>query len=184
MDNKKYQQRLEEAMTMLSKKKNTIFLGQTVEYPGSPMYGSLKNVRKSKKIEMPVIENTQMGMSIGMALEGYIPISIFPRIDFLICAIDQLVNHLDKCEEMSDSKFMPGVIIRTQLGSKAPMYPGCQHCGNYIEGLKKMLKNIEVIKINDDTEVIPMYKLALRRAGHGKSTLLVEIPTGAFGGKK
>ena len=31
---------------------------------------------------MPVFEDVQMGLSLGMALNGYVPISCFPRFDF------------------------------------------------------------------------------------------------------
>jgi pyruvate/2-oxoglutarate/acetoin dehydrogenase E1 component len=181
INNKQYQQNLKKAMEMLAKDNKVIFIGQTVEYPGSPMFGSLENVDKKKKLELPVFENTQMGISIGLALEGFIPVSIFPRIDFLICGTDQLVNHLDKVEEMSQGEFKPGVIIRTQIGNTKPIYPGAQHCGDYTKALKLMCKNVAVHKIKDETEVIPLYKMALERAKMGLSTLLVEVPTGAFG---
>jgi hypothetical protein len=55
-----------------------IFIGQTVKYSGSPMFGSLQNVSSKQKIEMPVFENTQLGLSIGMNLEGLKVCSIFP----------------------------------------------------------------------------------------------------------
>ena len=181
MNNKKYQQNLVKAMELLGKEKDTIFLGQTIVYGGSPMFGSTEKVPKEKKIELPVFEDSQMGLSIGLALEGFIPISIFPRIDFLICATNQLVNHLDKVEEMSKGEFCPGVIIRTQIGNTKPLYPGIQHCSDYTEGLRKMLKHILVIKIKNEKEVLPSYKLALKWAKKGMSTLLVEVPTGVFG---
>ena len=181
MNNKKYQQNLIKAMEWLGKQKDTIFIGQTLVYGGSPMYNSMEKVPKDKIIELPVFENTQLGLSTGLALEGFVPISIFPRIDFLICAIDQLVNHLDKVEEMSRGEFTPGVIIRTQIGNKAPLYPGAQHCGDYTAGLKKMLKNVVVIKIKNENEVIDRYKDAYHAAKMGISTLLVEVPTGPFG---
>ena len=180
INNKKYQTNVIKAMKMLGKNKKTIFIGQTVAYPGSSIFPSLVDVPMKKRIEFPVMENTQLGVSLGMALEGFIPVSIFPRIDFLICATDQLVNHLDKTEEMSHGEFKPSVIIRTQIGNKFPLYPGVQHCQDHTNGLKKMLKHIEVIKIKNEKEVIPSYKLALKRAKKGKSTLLIEVPTGAF----
>ena len=72
---------------------------------------------------MQVAEDMKMGISIGMALDGLIPISIYPRVDFLLCAINQLVNHLDLIEEMSNGEFIPGIIIRTQIGNTKPLYP-------------------------------------------------------------
>jgi len=180
INNKKYQENVIKAMELLGKDKQTIFLGQTIVYGGSPMFKSCEKVSSEKKIEVPVFENTQMGISTGLALEGFIPISIFPRIDFLICAADQLVNHLDKVEEMSKGEFKPGIIIRTQIGNKYPLYPGIQHCQDHTKGLKAMLKHTLVIKIKNEKEVMSNYKIALKRAKQGKSTLLIEVPTGAF----
>ena len=171
-----YGKELTKAMEWLGKKKDTIFLGQTVEYLGSPSYNSLKKVPKNKKIEMPVFENTQMGISIGLALNGYIPISVFPRMDFLICAVDQLVNHLDKIKEMSKGEFTPGVIIKTQIGATAPLDPGIQHKGDYRKGLSKMLKNIYLRTIEDTSEVVDVYKTAYKNAKKGISSIIVELP--------
>jgi len=180
INKKKYQENVIKAMNYLAKNKNTFFIGETVEYPGSPIFPSLRDVPKKKRLEMPVFENTQMGISLGMALEGYIPISIFPRIDFLICGIDQLVNHIDKCSEMSRGEFRPGIIIRTQIGNKGPLYPGAQHCQDHTAALKKLCKHVHVRKIRNEQEVIPAYEVALTRAIFGHSTVLIEVPTGAF----
>lgn len=180
LNKKKYQENIVKAMEILGKEKNTIFIGQTIVYGGSPMFKSCRKVPRNKMIEFPVAEDTQMGVSLGMALEGYIPVSIFPRIDFLICGINQLVNHIDKCEEMSKREFRPGIIIRTQIGNKYPLYPGAQHCQDYTTALKKMCKNIKVVKLRTPADVIWEYNEALKRAKQGKSTLLIEIPTGAF----
>jgi len=166
------------AMTWLGKQKNTFFMGQTVKYPGSPMFGSLEKVPEKKKLELPLIEDDQMGMSIGMSMNGMIPISIYPRIDFLICAINQLVNHLDKIDKMSEGEFKPGVIIRTQVGNTEPIWPGLQHCGDYRLGLDCMLKNIKAIKIYDAEDVLPAYKKAYKNAKKGISVILVEMPQG------
>jgi len=170
-----YKEQTKKAMEMLAEDKRTIFLGQTVLYPGSPMYKSFEDISLEKKIELPVAEDMQMGMSIGLSLEGFIPVSVYPRIDFLICATNQLINHLDKVEEMSHGKFKPKVIIRTQIGNKGPLYPGIQHCSDYSKALEVICKNIDVIKINRAEEVFPEYQKALEK---NKSTILIEIPTG------
>ena len=173
-----YIKETKKAMTWLGKQKETFFLGQTVEYSGSPMFKSLEDVPKNKKKEMPVAEDMQMGMSIGLALEGFIPISIFPRMDFLICATNQLVNHLDKVTQMSNGEFIPGIIIRTQIGNTKPLDPGPQHTGNYYQMLKSGLKNVQVIKIDEAKNIVKEYKSAFIRAKLGTSTLLIETPQG------
>lgn len=157
---------------MLSRDKKVLFVGQSVAYPGSVVYHSLCRVPESKRIELPVIEEAQMGLSIGLSLEGFIPVSIYPRMDFLILAMNQLVNHLDKIEEISRGQFRPKVIIRTIIGSRRPLYPGLQHCSDYTNAFKGILKNIKVMKLAKSKEIIPAYKEALDSR---KSTLLVEI---------
>ncbi len=166
-----YKDELTKAMTLLGNDPRTIFLGQTVEYSGSGMYDTLKNVSKDKRIELPIMEDVQMGMSIGLSLRGYIPISIYPRFDFLICAMNQLVNHLDKISEMSNGEFNPKVIIRTAIGSKEPLYPGIQHCSDYTDGFAKMLKNIVVISFYGSSGIVDFYKEALN---DDKSYLMIE----------
>jgi len=175
---KNYLEQTKKAMEWLSKKKDTIFLGQTVEYPGSPMFKSLEDIPKNKKIEMPIAEDMQLGMSIGLSLEGYIPISVYPRMDFLILATNQLVNHLDKVKEMSNGEFSPGVIVRTQIGSSKPLYPGPQHTGNYYQMLSKGLKNVMVVKLDKAKDIMRYYKIAYKLAKDGMSSLLIETPQG------
>ena len=169
-----YKDELTKAMELLAKDKRVIFLGQNIVYPGSIMSSSLQKIPNSKKVELPLIEDAQMGMSIGLSLEGYIPVSIYPRIDFLIIATNQLVNHLDKIEEMSCGQFKPKVIIRTAIGSTKPLYPGLQHCSDYTKGLQSMLKKVEVIKLVKSKDIIPAYRYALKRKD-SRSTLLIEV---------
>ena len=157
-----YKDELTKAMKILAKDKKVLFLGQTVGYKGSALHESLEKISKSKRIELPVMEDTQIGISTGLSLQGYIPVSVFPRFDFLICATNQLVNHLEKISEMTNNEFNPKVIIRTAVGATSPLYPGVQHCSDYTEAYKLMLKNIEVVKLENKEDIVPAYKKALK----------------------
>ena len=81
-----YTDEILKSMKLLEKNPKSIFLGQSVEYPGNLIYKTLTNVSKKKKLEVPVFEDVQMGLSIGLALGGYLPISTYPRFDFLLLA--------------------------------------------------------------------------------------------------
>ena len=120
MKSLKYKSELIRSMTYLAKDKRVIFLGQSVNFSGNAIYNTLAHIPKNKKIELPVFEDVQMGMSTGLALNGYVPVTCFPRFDFLILAMNQLVNHLDKIRFLSNNSFKPRVIIRTSIGSKSP----------------------------------------------------------------
>ena len=168
-----YLKEINRSMKMLSNNKRTIFIGQSVKYPGSSIFESLKGIANKKKIELPVFEETQMGMSIGLALEGYIPISCYPRFDFLICASNQLVNHLDKIEYMSKGSMRPRVIIRTSIGPKTPLDGGPQHTADYTDVFKKMLTNINVVSLEEPEDIFPAFEEALL-GDRFHATLIIE----------
>jgi len=159
------------AMKLLANNPKVLFLGQSVAYSGNSLYKTLENIPIEKRLEMPVAEDMQMGLSTGLALEGFIPVSIFPRFDFLLLAVNQLANHLDKIEGMSNGQFSPKVIIRTAVGSKEPLYPGLQHCQDYTDAFKLLLKNIKVISLEKADNIVPVYMKALQSK---KSTLIIE----------
>jgi len=100
-----YAGELARAMHMLGERPNAIFMGQGVGCPGTTMSPTFAGVPATKLLEMPVAEDLQMGMAIGMALEGLLPVCVFPRWNFLICAANQLVNHLDRLPLYSDGGY-------------------------------------------------------------------------------
>ena len=169
----KYFDELTRAMDMLAADERTYFIGQAVACPGTAMTNTVKNVSKEKLLELPVAEDMQMGMSIGLALAGHIPVSFYPRWNFLLLAVNQLVNHLDKMSVISNGGYQPKVIIRTGIGSIRPMHPQFQHIGDYTEAFQLMCPNVEVIRLEESEDIFPEYKKALERED-GKSTILVE----------
>jgi pyruvate/2-oxoglutarate/acetoin dehydrogenase E1 component len=169
----KYYPELCKAMNFLAKDSRVLFVGQAVAVKGTAMTTTLKDVPKEKLIELPVAEEMQMGMSVGMALQGFVPVTIYPRWNFLLLAVNQVVNHLDKIKHMSRGGFAPKVIIRTGIGSQRPLNPQCQHLGDFTEAFRSMCTNIEVIRLDEPNHILPAYMRALRRED-GVSTILVE----------
>ena len=170
----KYFSELKRSMNYLAKNNKTIFIGQAVEVPGTSMSNTLKDINPKKLIELPVAEEMQMGMTLGLSLDGYIPISIFPRWNFVLLAMNQLINHLDKVNIMSNDGFKVKAIVRTGIGSKRPLHPQYQHIGDFTDMVRKMCSSIDIIKLNEPEDIFPSYKKALNR-DDGKSTILVEF---------
>tara|TARA_Y100000588_G_scaffold207594_1_gene221455 strand:- start:40345 stop:40881 length:537 start_codon:yes stop_codon:yes gene_type:complete len=169
----KYFDELKRSMEFIASKQNTLFVGQAVEYAGTAMSSTLKEINSEKLFELPVAEEFQMGASIGMAMGGLIPISIFPRWNFLILAANQLITHLDKMKEISNDGYAPKVIIRTGIGSQRPLHPQHQHIGDFTDAFRMMLKHINIVRLEEPEEIFPSYKEALERED-GVSTLLIE----------
>lgn len=160
-------------MDWLARMQNTIFLGQAVECPGSAMTNTLRDVPGNKLLEMPVAEEMQMGISIGLAINGTIPISIYPRWNFLLLATNQLVNHLDKMSLYSHGEFTPKVIIRTSIGSERPINPQIQHTGDFSAAFALMLNRVEIIVLENPDQIFTSFQKAYLR-DDGLSTILVE----------
>lgn len=168
-----YSSELSRAMAWLGEKSDTLFLGQAVAYPGTAITPTLAQVPTDKLIELPVMEDAQLGMCIGMSLRGYVPISIFPRWNFLLLATNQLVLHLDKLSTYSNGGYRPKVIIRTAVASRLPLDPQAQHLGDFSESYRKMLKTVEIIELDNADMIFPAYRKAYERED-GRSTLIVE----------
>lgn len=162
-----YAEEMIRSMKMLAGDPRTLFLGQ--------WYGrvawTLADIPDSKKLELPVIEDAQMGICTGLSLAGFIPVSCYVRWNFLLLAANQIVNHLDKIERMSDGGYKPKVIIRTAVGSTRPLYPGCQSDGDYTAAFRLMLTNIDVVTLPEPEDIYPAYSRALHS---DRSTILVE----------
>jgi pyruvate/2-oxoglutarate/acetoin dehydrogenase E1 component len=160
-------------MTFLGEQSDTVFIGQQLLWHGNPMSTTIGNVSKDKMIEVPVMEESQMGMSLGMAMAGDFVITFYPRWDFLICATNQLVNHVDKINLMSQGKWDTNMIIRLGKGSDKPLDPGHQHRGNYLAEFKSMCPNINFHDLNKWNDIEEIYKSAYENGG---IHVIVEYP--------
>ena len=160
-------------MDFLAQDSRTVFIGQAVEVAGTAMSNTLKDVSLAQRFELPVAEEMQMGMSLGMALQGLIPVSIYPRWNFLLLAINQLINHVDKIDAMSNGGYRPKLIIRTGIGSERPLHPQHQHVGDFTDAIQRMCTTLEVIRLEEPEEIFPAYEKALLREDR-RNTILVE----------
>ena len=158
------------AMEMVAAEPKSIFLGQAVVYPGTAMTGTFKTIPREKLLEMPVAEDMQLGMATGMSLNGDLPLCVYPRINFLLLAVNQLVLHLDKLPLYS--RYRPKVLIRTAIATEIPMDPGPQHLGDFTQALRWMCDTVEVVRLPTAADIMPQYERALKRYG---STILVEL---------
>lgn len=142
-----------------------LFVGQNIRYDGQRAFATFADVPSEQRIEFPVAENLQLGFCTGLSLAGAKVLSFFPRIDFLLCAADQLVNHLDKIEEMGGAR--PKVIIRTAIGYNA----GPQHSQDHTTALRSMLRHIPLMQLDHAEFIEKTYASAMEYPG---SVLIVE----------
>lgn len=152
----KYLEHIQKGMDLLASDPRTIFIGQAMEYKGHAVSRQVQNYNKSQLLELPVAEELQAGIAIGLALEGYIPVSVYPRNDFAILAMNQIVNHMDKWKLMTGQDLH--MLIKMLVGSKFPLNAGHQHTQNHSEAFKLMCPNIKITELVEINQILPTYE--------------------------
>jgi pyruvate/2-oxoglutarate/acetoin dehydrogenase E1 component len=163
---------LTDTMTIISNDPGVVFVGYGVMF--GRVGGTLSGVYESQLIEMPLAEALMTGVAIGLSLKGYIPVLVIERFDFILLALDQIVNQLDKLSKISNGLHNPAVIIRVIQGSKnTPLFTGPTHTQDFSVALRHLV-SFPVISLKWTSSIELEYRNALEAAHAGRSTLLVE----------
>lgn len=100
---------------LLEKHSNVFAFGQGLWSPwyvGNSMTDLDKKFGKERVIDSPVSELACTGAAVGASLCGYRPIVVHPRIDFMLLAVDQIVNQAAKWRHMLGGAASPAVTVR------------------------------------------------------------------------
>lgn len=154
----KYIDEIQRGMDLLAKN-GAVFVGQAVEYKGTGLTNQVKNYPREQLLELPVAEEFQMGFCLGLSLTGVLPVSIYPRSNFLILAANQVVNHLDKWKKMHGGS--PKMIIKVAVGSEWPLDAGHQHKANHAQAFRSMCDHVNVVDLLYPHSIFPAYTAAL-----------------------
>lgn len=168
-----YKEALTAAMVDLASDPTVRFIGYGVKI-GGRAHGTLKAIPEAQLIETPVAENLMVGLAIGMSLAGLRPVVFIERFDFILNALDAIVNHLDKIETMSRGQFKPAVILRVVVGNKdKPFFTGATHTQDFTSALSAMVK-FAVWGMKSAAAVSNCYSAAKERQKRGESSMLIE----------
>jgi len=81
-------------------------------YVGNTMNELDSKFGKDRIIDTPVSESACTGAAVGASLAGMRPIIVHPRIDFMLYALDSVVNQAAKWSHMIGGQAHPSVTIR------------------------------------------------------------------------
>lgn len=164
-----FSEAINEALFLSMKKDRGVFiLGCGVTSP-TAIFGSVQNLHrkfgKDRVIETPIAENGITGIAIGASLFEMRPIVVHQRIDFMLLAMDQIVNHAAKWNYMFGGKCSVPITIRCIIGKGWGQ--GAQHSQSlqalfaHIPGLKVVMpstpydaKGLLIASIEDKNPVI------------------------------
>jgi acetoin:2,6-dichlorophenolindophenol oxidoreductase subunit beta len=140
-----YGQAIREAHAQLLARDPRVFLiGQGL---WSPWYagGSLENLDlgfgRERLLDSPIAENAVTGLGIGAALAGMRPIVFHPRMDFLLLAMDALVN------QAANWSYLFGERASVPLVVRAVINRGGQQGAQHSQALHALFMHIPGLKV-------------------------------------
>jgi acetoin:2,6-dichlorophenolindophenol oxidoreductase subunit beta len=120
---------------------------------------------RKRVMDMPTSENAMTGVAIGTALMGMRPVMTHQRMDFILLALDQIVNNAAKWHYMFGGQLRVPLVIRLVVGrgwGQGPQHSqSLQALFAHIPGLKVVMpatphdaKGLLIAAIEDDNPVI------------------------------
>ena len=164
-----YAQAICEAFHQMLEKDDSVFvIGIGVRSPwyvGKSMDGLDEKFGSKRVIDPPVSEEGITGAAIGAALAGMRPVMIHPRMDFMLLAMNQIVNHAAGWHYMFGGKVNVPVTIRAIInrgGEQAAQHSkSVQSMFMHVPGLKVVMpstpydaKGLLIASIEDDNPVM------------------------------
>ena len=153
---------------MMASDKNVFLIGQGVKSPwyvGNTAKGLLERFGSRRVIDTPVSENAITGAGVGAAIAGMRPIVVHPRLDFMLYALDPIINEAANWHYMSGGKMSVPVVIWGIInrgGEQAAQHSQALHgLFAHIPGLKVVMpatpydaKGLMISAIKDNNPVI------------------------------
>jgi pyruvate/2-oxoglutarate/acetoin dehydrogenase E1 component len=142
-----YAEAIREALGQAMELDPRVFImGQGVDDP-SGMFGATLNLHRTygpeRVFDTPLAENGLMGVAVGAAIGGMRPVYFHNRPDFLLLAMDQLVNHASKWSYMFGGEMHVPLVVWACIGrgwgSAAQHSQALQGLFMHIPGLKLVM---------------------------------------------
>jgi len=193
-----YQGAISEALQQeMTRDERVIIIGEEVGMHGGTFLctrGLQEIFGSDRVLETPICESAFTGAAIGAAVTGLRPVVEIMFQDFILNALDQIVNEAAKMRYMSGGTKTVPLVIRTPGGSRYPLEgraEGPQHSQSFeawfmhVPGLKVAVpstpfdaKGLLVSAIREDNPVI-FCEHKLLYYGHGEAKNLYPETVGA-----
>lgn len=153
---------------MMASDESVFLIGQGVKSPwyvGNTARGLLERFGDERVIDTPVSENAITGAAVGAAVAGMRPIVVHPRIDFMMYALDPIINEAANWHYMYGGKSSVPVVIWGIInrgGEQAAQHSQALHAlFAHIPGLKVVMpstpydaKGLMISAIRDNNPVV------------------------------
>lgn len=127
--------------------------------------GLVEKYGEDRVQDMPISENGVTGIAIGSAIVGMRPIMTHQRVDFILLALDQIINNAAKWHYMFGQQMTVPLVIRLIIGrgwGQGPQHSQSLHAFfAHIPGLKVVMpsspfdaKGLLISAVEDDNPVL------------------------------
>jgi pyruvate dehydrogenase E1 component beta subunit len=164
-----YSLAINEALHQMMAQDTSVFLiGQGVKSPwyvGNTAQGLLERFGEKRVIDTPVSENAITGAAVGAAIAGMKTVVVHPRMDFMLYAMDPIINEAANWHYMNGGNASVPVVIWGIInrgGEQAAQHSQALHATfAHIPGLKVVMpatpydaKGLMIAAIKDPNPVI------------------------------
>jgi pyruvate dehydrogenase E1 component beta subunit len=164
-----YSLAINEALHQVMSMDSSVFLiGQDIKSPwyvGNTAKGLIEEFGESRVIDTPVSENGITGAAVGAAIAGMKPVVVHPRMDFMLYAMDPIINEAANWFYMNGGRANVPVVfwgIINRRGEQAAQHSQALHAlFAHIPGLKVVMpatahdaKGLMVAAIKDPNPVV------------------------------
>lgn len=165
----KYSLAINEAFHQTMAQDESVFIiGQGVDSPwyvGNTAIGLLERFSSDRVIDTPVSENAITGAAVGASIAGMRAVVVHPRVDFMMFAIDPIINEAANWYYMNGGKASVPVVIWGCInrgGEQAAQHSqALQAMFAHVPGLKVVMpstpydaKGLMIAAIKDDNPVV------------------------------
>jgi 2-oxoisovalerate dehydrogenase E1 component len=153
----------------LAENPEVIVFGEDIAIPGG-VFGITRRLYRDfggeRVFDTPIAESAILGAALGAAQEGFRPIVEIMYSDFLLVALDQLVNQAANVRYLHGGRRSAPMVVRCQQGAT----PGS--CAQHSQSLEALLAHIPGLKVGMASNPHDAYAM-LRAAVHDPDPVVV-----------
>jgi pyruvate/2-oxoglutarate/acetoin dehydrogenase E1 component len=149
----------------------TLLFGEDVAIPGGVFgatRGLLDEFGDERVFDTPIAESAILGAATGAAIQGLRPIAEIMWADFLLVALDQLVNQTANVRYVSRGRLQAPLVVRCQQGAA----PGS--CAQHSQSLEALLAHVPGLRVGLPSNPNDAYQMLLAAVASDDPCVLIE----------
>ena len=155
----------------LESRPELLVYGEDVGFPGG-IFGCTRGLQNDfgddRVFDTPISESAILGSAIGAAIEGMRPVVEIMWADFMLVALDQLVNQAANVRYITRGERSVPIVVRMQQGAT----PGS--CAQHSQSLEALLAHIPGLRVGLPSRPHDAYRMLRAAIADPDPTIIIE----------